>query len=278
MDFYKYINSPDIAAHCREVKAKFNLLEKAAIMYLSDADIIETLTVLRKLLRDEEDMTVPAAMHHGSIPSLKKWLRWSVEYIEQEEEFDHTKVDKDWHPAFLEDYYLEIPTPFKKGDIVCERYKPSDEEEYYSVDNPKYPEKIFVLNEGFDEYEKWRRDRGWLSFDSNGKYKIPGDDLGDMAGHPAFYVLDGGQLEYDHIFAPYTNLVYFAGELKGSDRTLEYISHFLRDEIPLRELVALQNIHLLEHLRDSLDHYGYIESSVEAWLNSVSKEQQKEGV
>jgi hypothetical protein len=108
-----------------------------------------------------------------------------------------------------------------------------------------------------------------------------------MAAHQAFFVTKDGLIFQDHTDICYTNLVYFSGELKGTDRTCKYIGHFLRDEISMIELVGMQNIYLLEHLRNSAD-YKYIEEYIEKVIesnikrnaqyarNSRSKKQQKE--
>jgi hypothetical protein len=258
-DFYDYINSPDVAAHCRGLGCKFNLLEKAVILHYSNVDIIETLVAMRELLRDEEDMTVPKSIHYDEIPSLKKWIRWCVEEVEQGVDFDRGAPDEEWCTHFLDDFFIYVPTPFKRGDIICRPARDDSDEDY--------PGRVFVLPEDLDAYPLRRlaeepRDRTGV--------KVPfSHDGSDMFMLPAYFVDEKGLIDCDHMEAQYTDLEYFHGALKGHDRALEFLSHYVKDEIALWQLIGMQNKILLEEIAGS---YEYVVSCVEYTLSLVKGE------
>lgn len=111
---------------------------------------------------------------------------------------------------------LNIPTPFKKGDLLVSTSK-TPFGEGFVLNYDKFP---FVLHwlctwrENFQEI----LDRG--SHDSS-----------DMQG-PGYLMSEYGEVYADNIF-DYDSWEYFEGDLKGNNRILKAISSLMKDEIDI---------------------------------------------
>jgi len=147
-------------------------------------------------------------------------------YIENEE------LTKFGRRLFLDEFYIDIPLPFKRGDILTYNS--------YWLDKK---EGIFVL-ESTDqsEDEKSMKKR---------KKNIESGCSGDMRGQ-GFYVYEDGLIHlehspmdysagYDYYTTCYDNYEYYQGKLECRERILHYVSLFLKNEIGLPELLAAQN-------------------------------------
>jgi len=125
----------------------------------------------------------------------------------------------DLSPGFghEEIFYVDIPTPFKRGDII------------------KQGANIFVLERICDREKMFARE-------SN-----PGSICG-----LCYYINDNGCLTGNPI---YDNdcLEYYNGELRGTQRLLKYISMFVKGEINLLALLTLYNRIMLER---QLENYS----------------------
>ncbi|MDR0876835.1 MAG: hypothetical protein LBN21_02190 [Treponema sp.] len=129
--------------------------------------------------------------------------------------------------GFLDNYYIDIPAPFQKGDILT----------YVDRNTREGEEEIFVLEYMYcNNPELHQR---YLTNDFCG-------DISDMnaAGYALANSLGSG-LVFDTIMLA-TDLQYYKGSLKGKRKILKYVSLFLRDEIKIDLLTALQNKILLE--------------------------------
>ena len=128
------------------------------------------------------------------------------------------------------DAYVAIPMPFKRGDILT----------YNKGWDREAADTIFALDL-FD-----RDNPEWLEMLSSEKIN---SDTESVRG---FFVEGGGHLcgydsSYDH-----DALEYYRGKLKDINRLLRYVSLYLKDDISLPELLALQSRIILEH---QLDNY-----------------------
>jgi hypothetical protein len=143
MDIYSFINSKDVAAHCREIKHEFTALEQAVIVRYSHKGfdgmheawqwIIDNLpdepihkeaftyNSLHKFLHDymalinriTEDINTTQTYNWYVCPKCNETLCEST-YL-------YRKEDEDLFDAFDGyDMEAEFPVPFKKGDIVSD--------------------------------------------------------------------------------------------------------------------------------------------------------------
>jgi hypothetical protein len=214
----------------------------------------ERVAAMRELIESEEDMMVPKSLHQDEIPSLKKWLLWWVEYAEQGTGFDRKQVAEGWHEHFLtEDYYIYVPTPFKRGDILC---RPEDEKG--SVFQMPYSGNVFVLLDDYDEYtlQRIREDE---TCECRVRFPYSSDGT-DMCMHCAYLISADGILDYDNIEASAIDLSFFHGELKGHDRILKHVSHYLKEEICLEHLIGAQNMIRLE---EQAKQFEYVMDNLE---------------
>ena len=130
---------------------------------------------------------------------------------------------------------LNIPTPFKEGDLLIST-SDTPFSEGYVLDNKRF---TFVL----DNLITWR-DNFQEALD-RGSY-----DSSDMEG-TGYSVTDEGRLYLDNIF-DYDGWEFFDGELKGNERILRAVSNLIKGEI---------SIDLF------LQGYEYIKSENEVSLN-----------
>ena len=124
-------------------------------------------------------------------------------------------------PTQILDCYINIPVPFKKGDLVeCD-------------EGGGYMGNIFVL-------------RG-LSCDSPNHEKwVMYNDTTDMTADVYYLVDDQVNCEAMHF---YPNLRYCQRELEGDERILKYVSLFVQDGICLCELLVAQKLLLADKVR-----------------------------
>lgn len=128
------------------------------------------------------------------------------------------------NPTGLLDCYINIPAPFKKGDLV-------ETEDYGG-----YMGNLFVLQT--------------LSCDSEHHEKrLMYNDTSDMIAY--VHYLNDGEVHCDHIHF-YPNLRYCRRELKGDERIMKFVSLYIQEKICLCELLGIQKFLLADKLRESL--------------------------
>jgi hypothetical protein len=137
--------------------------------------------------------------------------------------FNSLKEIGDTFSTFTEYYYIDIPAPFKSGDILIGNSirlgkTPVFVHDVLSRDDPKILERYLKGESG---------------------------DGSDLTGW-GFFVSENGVLYGDHTY-DHDSFEYFKRELKGKDRLLHYVSLYLKKEIGLPELLAMQNRIMLEH-------------------------------
>jgi hypothetical protein len=112
MDIYSFINSKDVAAHCREIKHEFTALEQAVIVYKSNQSRGRKLDAWQWIIDNLPDMEVPEHCGTPHCNSLHKLLHGIIQA--ENNVIDKSKVE-DGCIACRE---IELPLPFKCGDIV----------------------------------------------------------------------------------------------------------------------------------------------------------------
>lgn len=75
MDIYSFINSRDIAEHCRSIGHEFTPLEMAFIVYLSDKTLSERHGAWQWIIDTQPDMEIPERRNCSHYDSLHQFLR-----------------------------------------------------------------------------------------------------------------------------------------------------------------------------------------------------------
>lgn len=128
---------------------------------------------------------------------------------------------------FSDDFYVIIPTPFKRGDILTIK-------NYFMGKEPI----IFVLNS--IDYDDPKANEKRLRYE--------GDSTDMTAGG---YFMGGDGILTQELIIPYSDCEYYRGKLEGENRLLQYISWYLRDEIALPALLIMCSRIMLEHHIDT---------------------------
>ena len=108
------------------------------------------------------------------------------------------------YPDKLGDIFIDLPVPFKKGDIVTK----SDNKPRVLINIPHW----------------YKGKRSYKDFVS-GKIGDGSDMLGDY-----YYIGDDGTLERDHGIGDLYQIRYFTDELQGQERFLKYLSRYIKSK------------------------------------------------
>ncbi len=113
----------------------------------------------------------------------------------------------------MDGIFVNLPVPFKKGDILVTK-----------IFNDSHEKSIFVLN----NLTIWDKRMSEKTF-------IRNLDTSDMIGNGYYLNDDTPQIVLDHVF-DYDSFEFFDGELDGTNRILKLISSFLKGKIDNLEL------------------------------------------
>ena len=167
----------------------------------------------------------------------------------------------DWkdYPHFFDNaFYVDIPLPFKRGDILT-----------YSK-SCWAREEVFVLKSTSRDDERLLAKH--LCYEMG--------DGGDLMGW-GYYASDEGVLYGDHSGSE-DSFEYYRGKLSGKDSILNYVSLFIEDEIDLPELLTMQCKLFLSCINDgrlfTKAHGCYIPDHLHAkyWMSNEEKERLKQ--
>lgn len=328
MDIYNYINSRDVAQHCREINKVWTPFEMAVLISRSNRPISEKHSAWWELMNEYQDMPTPASFLFESYESFHEKLVKLIDYEEQtlalfrksepgavysykvwwkgeyhHDESVYSTYDKAWagvrevwergevseiviskifpddmgsidahadydgniysiYPhcdkqtradsiGLFKSQYIDIPVPFKRGDILTASLNPLRDDQ----------RSIFVLD-CLDRDDP-------VTFARH----LQGDDT-DMSGW-GFFVDENGILYGDHIMS-YDSFVYYNGKLERKDALLHYVNLFINDKIGLPELLTMQcRILLEEQIENNLriDTHGcYIIEELRAENRSAKEE------
>lgn len=136
---------------------------------------------------------------------------------------------------FFEGLWIDVPTPFRKGDIVCSRKTPFG----YNIYSDSQPFVLLSLanwsaKDAEERGEKLsEKDKAWK--DKHLKYLKEYGDITDMTACGYFLSSDYndrfiGEF-YHEVMHDYVNLEYYRGEFNGGERVLLPIKHFLDGDI-----------------------------------------------
>ena len=136
---------------------------------------------------------------------------------------------------FFEGLWIDVPTPFRKGDIVCSRKTPFG----YNIYSDSKPFVLLSLanwsaKDAEERGEKLsEKDIAWK--DKHLKYLKEYGDITDMTACGYFLSSDyndrfTGEF-YHEVMHDYVDLEYYRGEFNGGERVLLPIKHFLGGDI-----------------------------------------------
>ena len=135
----------------------------------------------------------------------------------------------------IDNIFLNIPTPFKKGDILISNSKAKNYGDYGE---------IFVL----DYLSTWRKNLDELL--KRGNY-----DSSDMIGYGYYlYGEDSTEFVLDHKWE-YDSFEYYDGELTGKNRILKDISSFIKGKIGLELFIHAYDFYKTEYKNQMPEFY-----------------------
>ena len=145
------------------------------------------------------------------------------------------KLDREWvkqKDHFFEGLFIDVPTPFKVGDIVCSKKTPFG----YRIYNDDQPFVLTWMANWTSEMSKERGDKNPAEWQDRllKNHKETGDAT-DMTANGYFLATDysdryTGEF-YGECMHDYTDLEYYRGEFIGGERVLLPISSFIKGEI-----------------------------------------------
>ena len=350
MNIYSFLNSRDIAEHCRSIGKVWTTFEMAVIIGRSNIPLKDKHTAWRELITNYPDMPTPENIHVDASDSMHKkltelivyeerifelfktpepgavyvyevrcsrkgdtnksesgfteyeetlenikdlWLREEVSkievvrffpYVPNNEKgnivatldydgnlynlsvynkdtprivFHNTRDLNDTINEQLSSFFIDIPMPFKRGDLLIANYGNGNKSD------------VFVL-----DYLA-RNDQSIIDRHKKGKC----DDM-HMKGN-GFFVDDDGILYWDHTGND-DCYEYYRGKLEGKERLLHYVNLFIHEdkkEIGLPELLTMQCRIMLENkLNNGLrinGHGCYIPENLLA-ENRLTKEEKEQ--
>ena len=143
--------------------------------------------------------------------------------------------EDDTESCLSDGFYVDIPTSFKRGDILIRTSIYLDEPEVFVLDkldrdDPRYFERCINGESG----DGWGL-TGW-----------------------GYFITGNGVLYGDHVH-DHDSFMYFEGKLDRNERLLHYVSLFVKDEIALPELLTMQCRIVAEHMMNNdlrIDTHG----------------------
>lgn len=177
-------------------------------------------------------------------------------------------VQKDY---FFEGLWIDVPTPFKVGDIVCSKKTPFG----YNIYSDSQPFVLTYLANWTTEMSKERgddKDRDSFQDKRLQRWKESGDST-DMIAYGFFLDTDyhdrfTGRFYYECMH-DYTDLEYYKGEFVGGERVLLPISYFLQGEISEETLVkSCDIIKKQEEVKKEIKYLGILDE----WIKKLGVE------
>jgi hypothetical protein len=161
--------------------------------------------------------------------------------------FPSVSIDDAWWMLSIEDmFFIDVPTPFKRGDILTVPGITRQQHRWQYTDAPL----VFVLD------GRPRDNSVWLARALRGEI-CDGNDMIDWG----LYVDKRGMLYRDHTL-PYDCFEYYTGKLEGDNRLLHYVNLFIQEKISLASMLNMQcrivAEHDLKHRFIINDHVSYL--------------------
>ena len=240
MNIYEFINSKAIREHCKKISHKFNTVEAAFLVWQSENHTMtEKLSAWQEIVDTMPDMEIEERPWTSHFESAHDFIRKYINLVQNTLEDFNAQGEIMGIRQFLDDeddeavgtafegMWLDIPVPFKTGDIVCCKslYSPMDPFVLKTTNNQ--PDRKFP-QENIDSLFKKR------------------GDITDM-GCCGYAVGDDGQIYFTH-GGFYPNLDYYENETAeqldsergDKERMLYWLSEYLKGTIDLDVFLLFQ--------------------------------------
>lgn len=229
MNISEFLNSNSVKKYLAEIGYDFSPQEAAFIVWNSDKTIKEKIAAWTEIIEVMPDCAVRCRFDYPQYASLKKFLRNYIDLVSRVgENADEKKLNDDDYYLYtaFEFMWFDIPTPFRKGDIVYSKSKYIEKSDKYVL--------IDVANWKKEDYIKNRADCGddLDKIDEHVMSKLTSGDYTDMSAH-GYRILSDGTIDYD-FFCNYIDFEYAEqAELTGRERSLIPLSNYLKGDIDL---------------------------------------------
>ena len=208
---------------CEDFETKYSSFEKMKNAIDKDFDLpIIAIEYKKEYLNSCKNIVI-SRKKHGRIMDVRKqgFDKWFME--------ENHLYDKE---DFFEGLFIDVPTPFKVGDIVCSKKTPFS----YCLYGDGQPFVLTFMSNWTYEMSKERGDK--LAKEKQDRvlqYHKNYGDVTDMTANGYFLITDyhdryTGEF-YHECMHDYVDLEYYRGEFIGGERVLLPISYFVKNEI-----------------------------------------------
>ncbi len=215
---------------------------KSTKKYEHRNDLENTFRTYKEVIKDiqnyikEFDDTISFSITKKYFDKRKKNIR--AEYIVKEKNVILINLVEEGNDFLdIEGIFVNMPTPFKKGDILISDSLFGSWKNYNDWDN------VFVL----DYLCTWRDNLTEML--KRGNY-----DSSDMIGYGYYLVEDSTEFVRDHKW-DYDSFEYYEGEFKGRYRILKGISNFIKEKIGLELFVHTYDLYKTEFKNEMPECY-----------------------
>lgn len=209
MDIYEYIESVDVRNYCKKKGRHFTPIEMAVIIEESGKDKWQKIEAFQELIDTYPDMQFHESVRFQRRSSLHDYLRALIY---------HYRNPMEKNPGYLGRIYVEIPSPFEVGDIVCSCYAPDSPCVIHQI--PKGKKIPYVSGEQMKDSDGIG---AYVHDLASGFVRCAGgrdDEFGWSAGG----------------YIPISSVQYYRKELTGQNRFLVYLKDYIKKYGETKEL------------------------------------------
>lgn len=215
-EYNKTTREYDYRSNIKNIKKTFAEVYKDASEYIEEYNDTILFRIERKNLNEQEDSIIALYIVENKKINL-------INIVENKGEF----LD-------IDNIFINIPTPFKKGDILISNNETEGNDDFGE---------IFVL----DYLCTWKENLNELL--QKGNY-----DSSDMIGYGYYLYKNSTEFVRDSKW-DYDSFEYYEGELTGNNRILKDISSFIKGEIKLELFVHAYDFYKNEYKSHRLAFY-----------------------
>lgn len=209
---------------CEDFRTPYSTFDKMKKALEEDFDLPIVAIEYRKKYLDKEHKDITLSLKKDGTIMDVSFSGFTDTFLKT-----HYLMGKD---EFFEGLFIDVPTPFKVGDIVCSKKTPFG----YCVYNGDQPFVLTWMANWTSEMSKERGDKNAAEWQDRllASHKETGDSS-DMTANGYFLATDyndryTGEF-YGECMHDYTDLEYYRGEYIGGERVLLPISYFIKGEI-----------------------------------------------
>lgn len=248
MNVLNFLNSKSVAKYLEEINYNFSPQEAAFIVWNSSKPLEEKFAAWKKIINTMPDCAVRCRADCPQYPSLHKFLHDYMSLLSCVGEItDEEKLSEEEYNLYtaFEFMWFNIPTPFKKGDIVRSKSKYIESyDKYVIIDINNWSKEDFIDN-GYTDSD-YKLDE----VDSALAKRATGGDYTDMSAH-GYRIFENCTVDYD-FFCNYIDFEYCnESELVGSERALKPLSAYMQGKIDLELFLNANKVILEEeHIKE----------------------------